>query len=130
VRVRTLYRLRRARSQRGLTYRMALTGGVMVVLNIGAFLLLCVAIIGLGDAGAVARRSEAALASANRLETLTFDLEMDSRGFILTGDQRFLRSYYTARAAFPGQAAKLEQVSPVACGCEIPSLADSIHTRR
>jgi signal transduction histidine kinase len=91
---------------------MALTGGVMVVLNIGAFLLLCVAIIGLGDAGAVARRSEAALASANRLETLTFDLEMDSRGFILTGDQRFLRSYYTARAAFPGQAAKLEQVSP------------------
>lgn len=91
---------------------MALTGGVMAVLNIGAFLLLCVAIRGLGDAEAVAHRSEAALASANRLETVLFDLEMDSRGFILTGDPRFLRSYNTARAAFPGQASKLEQLSP------------------
>ena len=84
----------------------------MAILNIGAFLLLCVAIRGLGDAEAVAHRSEAALASATRLETLLFDMEMDSRGFILTGDQRFLRSYYTARAAFPGQASKLEQLSP------------------
>jgi len=90
---------------------MALTGGVMAVLNIGAFLLLCLAIMGLGDAEAVARRSVAVLASADRLETVMFDLEMGSRGFILTGDQYFLRSYDAARADFPGQAAKLEQVS-------------------
>jgi signal transduction histidine kinase len=90
---------------------MALTGGVMVVLDLGVSVLLCVAIIGLGDARAVARRSEAVLASASGLETLMFDLEMDSRGFVLTGDQTFLRSYSTARAALDGQAAKLERDS-------------------
>ena len=90
---------------------MALTGGVMVVLDIGVSALLCVAITGLGDAGAVARRSEAVLASANRLETLMFDLEMDSRRFVLTGDQRSLRSYNTARAALAGQTVKLERAS-------------------
>jgi signal transduction histidine kinase len=112
VKGRTPGRLPRARFRRGLTYRMVLTGGVMAVLNIGAFLLLCVAIMGLNDAGAVARHSEAVLTAADRLEMLMFDLEMDSRGFILSGDQRFLHSYYVARAAFPGLSAELERVSP------------------
>jgi signal transduction histidine kinase len=88
----------------------------MAVLEIGVSALLCVAIIGLGDAGAVARRSEAVLASANRLETLMFDLEMGSRGFVLTGDQGFLRSYSTARAALAGQGEKLERASLVEGG--------------
>jgi signal transduction histidine kinase len=90
---------------------MVLAGAVMVVLDIGVSVLLCVAITGLGDAGAVARRSEAVLASANRLETLMFDLEMDSRRFVLTGDQSFLRSYDIASAALAGQAATLERAS-------------------
>ena len=40
-----------------------------------------------------------------------FDLEIDSHGFILTRNQRFLRSYDAARAAFAGQAGNLQRVS-------------------
>ena len=98
---------------------MALTGGVMAVLDIGISVLLCVVITGLGDAGAAARRSEAVLASAGRLETLMVDLEMDSRRFVLTGDQRFLRSYNAARAGLPGQAMQLERASQAEGGDQV-----------
>jgi signal transduction histidine kinase len=90
---------------------MVLTGGVMAVLQIGAFALLFMAIIGLRDAGRVESRSEAVLASANRLENVVVELVIDSRGYILTKDQRFLRSYNTARAALPGQETDLERIS-------------------
>jgi signal transduction histidine kinase len=90
---------------------MVLAGGVMALVEIVAFALLFVAIMGLRDAGRVASRSEAVLASAHRLEKSVLTLEMQSRGFLLTKDQRFLRSYNGARAVFPGQAADLERTS-------------------
>jgi signal transduction histidine kinase len=90
---------------------MVLTGGVMAVLEIGALVLLFVAIMGLRDAGRGVSRAEAVLASANRLEKDVVDLELDSRGYILTKDHRFLRSYNAARAAFPRQAADLVRIS-------------------
>jgi signal transduction histidine kinase len=90
---------------------MVFTGGLMALLEILTFALLFVAIMGLRDAGRVASRSEAVLAAANRLEKVVVELEIDSRGFILTKDQRFLRSYNAARAALPGQEADLERIS-------------------
>ena len=90
---------------------MALAGGVTVVFTIGTFALLLAANISLGRAVSDARRARAVLASASGLEHLVVDLETDSRAFILLGDQRYLRSYDTARAAFAGQAASLERVA-------------------
>jgi signal transduction histidine kinase len=112
VSVHTLYRLRTGdRPRKGLTYRMVITGGVMILLKIGTFALLFVAIIHLQSAGKVASHSAEVLASANRLEKLIVDLETGARGYILTGNQRFLRSWNSARAALPGQAAELERIS-------------------
>jgi signal transduction histidine kinase len=90
---------------------MVLAGGVTVAFTIGTFALLLAANIALGGAVSDARRARAVLASANKLEGLVFDQEMDARAFILLREQRFLRSYDTARAAFAGQAANLERVS-------------------
>jgi signal transduction histidine kinase len=83
----------------------------MAAFAIAAFALSFVANIGLRDAVSDAKRAKEVMTSAHRLENLMLDLEMDSRGFILAKDQRFLRSYNTARAAFAGQAANLERVS-------------------
>jgi signal transduction histidine kinase len=101
----------RAGPRRGLTYRMVTTGGVMAILLFGVFTLLLTAILALDDAVKGASRSEAVLACGNRLEKLVVDLEIDSRGYVLTGQQRFLRSYDAARAALPAQVAAFERVS-------------------
>jgi signal transduction histidine kinase len=90
---------------------MVLAGGITMVFTIGAFALLLAANARLGSAVSDAKRARAVLSSANRLENLTLDLEMNSRAFVLVGEQRFLQSYDTARAGFTGQAADLEQVS-------------------
>jgi signal transduction histidine kinase len=90
---------------------MVLACGVMVAFAIGTFAPLLFAIKGLHHAVADARRARTVLVSVHRLEEIMFDLEMDSRAFILIRDQRFLRSYDAARAAFDGQAVNLEQVA-------------------
>jgi signal transduction histidine kinase len=90
---------------------MVLTGGVMALLTIGVFALLFVAIGGLRDAGEVADRSVAVANAANRLEKLVIDIDTGSRGFALTKDQRFLRSFNDARDVFPREAADFVRLS-------------------
>jgi signal transduction histidine kinase len=102
--------LRRSRGA-GLTYRMALAGGVMAVFAIGTLALCLLATAGLRDTVSDANRARAVLVSAHRLENVVTDLETDSRVFVLIGDQRFFRSYGIARAAFDGRAADFERAS-------------------
>jgi CHASE3 domain sensor protein len=48
------------------------------------------------------------LVEANRLERLVIDLETGQRGFIITGEQRFLEPWRDARVALPSEASTLE----------------------
>jgi CHASE3 domain sensor protein len=50
------------------------------------------------------------LVEANHLERLVIDLETGQRGFILTGEERFLQPWRDARAALPKEISTLEQV--------------------
>ncbi|MDN3358832.1 HAMP domain-containing protein [Actinomadura sp. DC4] len=86
---------------------MALAGGVVAVLLIGAFTLLLTTIFGLRDAGVTERRSEAVLISSDRLEKSVTDLDEEARGLVLTGDSRFLRDYTLEKAAMPAEEADL-----------------------
>ena len=97
--------------RRGLTYRMALVGGVVALLMIGAFAFLFMAIAGLRDAGAIERRSEAALVSADRLEKLMLGLDAESRGLVVSTDPSFLASFTADRAALPAHEADLVRAS-------------------
>ena len=51
------------------------------------------------------------LLAANRLERLVTDLETGQLGYVATGDSGSLLPWHTARAAFPRQAALLQQLA-------------------
>jgi signal transduction histidine kinase len=83
-------RVRSHTGRGGLTRRILLAGGIVVLLVIGACVLLFSVIADLYGSAGVADRSKAVLASANRLERLVTGLETDVRGFVITGDRRLL----------------------------------------
>jgi signal transduction histidine kinase len=85
--------------------------GLLALLVVGVFAALLVAIADLRDAAERARHSEVVLAAANQLERLVIDLETGQRGFIITGDERFLDPWNDARRVFPRQARTLERLA-------------------
>lgn len=74
----------------GLTRRILLASGIVVLLAIGAYALLFRVIADLHYSGGATGRSRAVLSSANRLERLVTDLDTQIRGFVITGDRRLL----------------------------------------
>lgn len=95
----------------GLTRRVVLASGVLALVVAAAFAVLVAAIADLRDAAQQARHSEEVLAAANQLERLLIDLETGQRGFVITGDERFLDPWLDARRAFPRQARTLERLA-------------------
>jgi PAS domain S-box-containing protein len=63
------------------------------------------------DAHAAASRSRAILESANDLLTHLLDAETGQRGFLLTGEDRYLQPYNRAMQQIPGDVAKLEKLA-------------------
>jgi signal transduction histidine kinase len=61
--------------------------------------------MGLRDAAATARRSEALLISADRLEKLVYSLDEDARALVFDRDSGFVRAFDADRAAFPVERA-------------------------
>jgi signal transduction histidine kinase len=84
---------------------------LLAVLICGAFAVLLVAVEGQRDAARLARHSQLVLSASNQLERLTVDLETGERGYLLSGDQRFLAPWRNARTAFPGTARNLVLLS-------------------
>jgi signal transduction histidine kinase len=58
-----------------------------------------------------AHQAEQVLVEANLLERLVIDIETGLRGFIITGQEKLLQPWQTARAAIPAQVSKLEQLA-------------------
>jgi signal transduction histidine kinase len=96
---------------KGLTLRVAAASILLCLLMGGAFGTLLLAIIGLSEATKLARHSTQVVAAANELERLLIDLETGQRGYVISGDQRFLQPWNEARAIFPERAAALEQLA-------------------
>jgi signal transduction histidine kinase len=105
-------RKRGFRRGRGRLTRRTVTVSVLLSAVIGsAFFLLMLAIEGLSDSERLASHSLQVLIAASRLERLVIDVETTQRGFIITGDTRFLQPWYQARAGFAHQAAALERLA-------------------
>src|SRR5258705_2408115 len=100
------------RRRRGRLTRRTVAVSVLLSAIIGsAFFLLMLAIEGLRDSESKANHSLKVLISESRLERLVIDVETSQRGFIITGDTRFLRPWYQARAALAREAADLERLA-------------------
>ena len=95
-------------SWRGLTGRMVMAGLVLVLLTGLSFVVLDLAIGELSQANAQVDASAARLRSADAAQQLVMDMETGLRGFVITGDERFLSSWDAGRQEFPRRVAALE----------------------
>jgi signal transduction histidine kinase len=94
----------------GLTRRMVVASGLLALVVATAFAVLLSSVADLRTSERRARQSEEVLVVANRLERLVVDVETGQRGFVITGQERFLQPWRDAQVAFPGEASNLEQL--------------------
>jgi len=94
----------------GLSSRMAVATGLLMLVVGAAFAVLLVSVDDLRTSERLARHSEEVLVSANHLERLVVDLETGQRGFVITGQERFLEPWQAARTSFPEQARTLQRL--------------------
>ena len=89
----------------GLTRRTVVASGLLALVIATAFAVLLSAVSELRTLERRARESEEVLVVANRLERLVVDLETGQRGFVITGQDRFLEPWREAQVALarPGQ---------------------------
>jgi signal transduction histidine kinase len=92
---------------RGLTLRALVAGGVLGAIVVGGFVALTIAVQSLRSAERSDVRTEHALTDSFALERSVLNLETGVRGYLLTGQGRFLRPYRLARGAYPGESQQL-----------------------
>src|SRR3954467_2601306 len=95
----------------GLTRRTVAASAALVLVIGAAFAVLVLAIAELRRTTERSTTSQEVLGTANTLERLVIDLETGSRGYIITGDERFLAPWEIARNAVPGQSGELERLA-------------------
>ena len=97
----------------GLTRRIVAASGLLALIVAGAFAVVLIAIADLRRFQHRTVHAQQVLTTSNELERLLLDLETGQRGFILTGDGRFLQPWAVARQRFPSRArALLQMVAP------------------
>jgi signal transduction histidine kinase len=90
---------------------MLIASGLLALLVGAAFAVLLDSVADLRALERRARQSEEVLQVANLLERLVVDLETGQRGFVITGQERFLQPWQRARDALPSEAATLERLA-------------------
>jgi signal transduction histidine kinase/DNA-binding response OmpR family regulator/CHASE3 domain sensor protein len=94
----------------GLTGRMLAASGVLAALVAAVFAVVVIEIYDLRESSRLAKRAADVAAEANELERLAIDLQTGSRGFVITGQERFLDPVRAAREDLPGREARLERL--------------------
>jgi signal transduction histidine kinase len=97
----------------GLTRRAIIASGLLAIVVGAAFAVLLRSVLEERDAAELARHSQEVLSVANRLERLVLDLETGQRGFLITGEERFLEPWREARAALPAASGQLVRLAAV-----------------
>jgi signal transduction histidine kinase len=94
----------------GLNGRMLAASLLLAAIVAGAFTALLLAIGSLRGASRAAQRSDQVAAAANDLERLAIDLETGERGYIVTGQRRFLEPWATALRGIPAKERALSSL--------------------
>ncbi|HEX3536951.1 MAG TPA: CHASE3 domain-containing protein, partial [Stellaceae bacterium] len=77
----------------GLTARLLVAGGVLVVIVLGAFISLLLAMSDAESSRNILVNSQAELSIAREIRNLLIDMESGQRGFVITGDERVLEPW-------------------------------------
>jgi signal transduction histidine kinase len=91
----------------GLTRRMVIASVLLALLTSAAFAVLLLAIRDQRSSAQLARHSQEVLAAANRVERLLVDIETGTRGYLLTGEDRFLQPAHAGEADFAQASSEL-----------------------
>jgi signal transduction histidine kinase len=94
--------------RRGLTLRMVVAGTLLAVVVGTTFAFLVLAIARLRESAQLTREASDDLIATDAMEQIVIDLETGIRGYVITGEVRFLEPWTDARAAFPLHATALE----------------------
>jgi signal transduction histidine kinase len=95
----------------GLTGRLLAATAVLTLVNVVAFVFLLLAMGDAGRARSTAEHNQQEISAAREVRNLLVDMETSQRGFILTGDQRFLETWEPSRQALPGKLAVLREIA-------------------
>jgi signal transduction histidine kinase len=95
----------------GLTRRMVVASGLLALVVSAAFVVLLISVEELRTSEGLALHSQEVLAAANQLERLVIDVETGQRGFVITGQERFLAPWRDAQRALPEASRRLVQLT-------------------
>jgi signal transduction histidine kinase len=98
-------------SSLSLETRMLAASGVLALLVAGVFVALILALSALREATQEEAKSKDVTAAALGLEKLVLDVETGLRGYVLTGNERFLAPYSTARGLMNERLAGFERLT-------------------
>jgi signal transduction histidine kinase len=91
----------------GLVGRILIAGAIVVAFLVLVFTLVIRAIDSVRTAVRASDRSEETIGTATRFENLVLDMETGSRGFVITGEPRFLDPWQEAQEKLPAVARRL-----------------------
>src|SRR4051794_32842583 len=98
--------------RRGLMPLILAAAAIVVILAVVGFFITYRGFDSLRQATREQQRAESAVSSASQVEKLVLDLETGARGYVLTGDARFLQPWQSAQRRLPGEVAVLRTKIP------------------
>jgi signal transduction histidine kinase len=92
---------------------MVIASALLTLLTSAAFAVLLLAIRDQRSSAQLARHSQEVLAAAARVERLLVDIETGTRGYLLTGDDRFLQPARAGEAGFAQASSELVDLTKI-----------------
>jgi signal transduction histidine kinase len=106
---------------------MVIASALLTLLTSAAFAVLLLTIGDQRSSAQLARNSQEVLAAAARVERLLVDIETGTRGYLLTGEDRFLQPAHAGEASFPQASSELVDLTKSAEQNEVPARLTAIH---
>src|ERR1700694_2164574 len=106
---------------------MVIASALLALLTCAAFAVLLLAIRDQRSSAQLARHSQEVLAASNRVERLLVDIESRTRGYLLTGEDRFLQPARAGEAGFAQASSELVDLTTVPEQNEAPGRLTAIH---
>ncbi|GAA1232845.1 sensor histidine kinase [Pseudonocardia alaniniphila] len=110
-----------------LTGRMVIASVLLTLLTSAAFAVLLLAIRDQRNSAQLDRHSQEVLVAAARVERNLVDIETGTRGYLLTGDGRYLQPAHAGEADFAQASRELVDLTDIADLNEAPGRLTSIH---
>jgi signal transduction histidine kinase/CHASE3 domain sensor protein len=96
----------------GLTPRILIAGGIVVVFLVIEFVLVVNSFQTVRHATAAEQRAEQTVVAGTQVEKLVLDLETSTRGYVITGAPSFLAPWRRAQQQLPAETRLLASVAP------------------